>query len=136
MKRDSLPVAAVWAGVLLLGTACPALAQQADPGRLFFTPAQRAELEAARARTPATAAPGTPAATGETPASLRYDGLLMRSDGRTTRWVDGKPQRDGAGVSGLKPGQIRADGRVFEPYQVLRPRPSAPAAPGDKESTP
>jgi prepilin-type N-terminal cleavage/methylation domain-containing protein len=26
-------------------------------------------------------------------------------------------------VAGLKPGQIRADGRVYEPYQVLRPGP-------------
>jgi hypothetical protein len=26
-------------------------------------------------------------------------------------------------VAGLKPGQIRAGGKVYEPYQVLRPGP-------------
>jgi hypothetical protein len=31
----------------------------------------------------------------------------------------------------MKPGQIRADGKVYEPYQVLRP-----AAPANKESAP
>jgi hypothetical protein len=34
-------------------------------------------------------------------------------------------------VKGLKPGQIRADGKVYEPYQVLRP-----AAPDVKASEP
>jgi hypothetical protein len=72
---------------------------------------------------------------GDATAPLRYDGVLIRSDGKTTRWIDGKAQPDGAGVSGLKPGQIRADGKVYEPYQVLRPSPN-PAEPGTKDSAP
>jgi hypothetical protein len=36
-------------------------------------------------------------------------------------------------VAGLKPGQIRADGKVYEPYQVLRPGSAAPVA---EEPTP
>lgn len=91
----------------------------ADPGRLFYTPAQRAELEAARA--------GSVSPTDQAPESappLRFDGIVMRSDGRSTSWVNGQPRTGAASVEGLKPGQIRADGRVYEPYQVLRIAPN------------
>ncbi len=99
-----------------------------DPGRLFYTPAQRAQLEAARARDLSQPRGQNKTAAPAAPAPLRFDGMLIRSDGKTTRWIDGRPQLDGAAVSGLKPGQVRADGRVYEPYQVLRPTPAAPAA--------
>ena len=103
----------------------------ADPGRLFYTPEQRAQLEAARARNVTQVRQATPD-TGAPP-PIRYDGVVIRSDGKTTRWVDGQPLTGASGVSGLKPGQIRADGRVYEPYQVLRPNPAAPVA---EEPTP
>lgn len=86
----------------------------ADPGRLFYTPAQRAQLEAARAN-PVTATAKTAPGVAQ-----RFDGLVIRSDGASTSWVNGRALPDAAGVAGLKPGQIRADGRVYEPYQVLR----------------
>jgi hypothetical protein len=106
----------------------------ADPGRLFYTPAQRAQLEAARARNVTQASGASqPEASDSTPPPLRYDGVLIRSDGKSTRWVDGKPQVGASDVSGLKPGQIRADGKVYEPYQMLRPSPAVPVA---KEPTP
>lgn len=113
----------------MLGVAGESLA--ADPGRLFFTPEQRAQLEAARARNVTQIRQATPG-TGAPP-PIRYDGVLIRSDGKTTRWVDGQPQRDAAGVAGLKPGQIRADGHVYEPYQMLEPRPDPATV---KEPTP
>jgi hypothetical protein len=106
----------------------PALA--ADVGRLFYTPAQRAQLEAARTR-PAGApqpAASTPAAA---PAPVRFDGVVVRSDGPGTRWVNGRAEVGSGSVAGLKPGQVRADGRVYEPYQVLRPR--APAQDGPSQ---
>ena len=121
----------VWifsASLCLCGTG---FAAQDLSGRLFYTPEQRAQLEAARARNVTQVGRTAPGAGAPPP--IRYDGVLVRSDGKTTRWVDGKPQLDASGVAGLKPGQIRADGRVYEPYQVLRPNPAAPAA---KESTP
>ena len=121
---------------LCLGTVGTGVAAPADPGRLFFTPAQRAQLEAARARNVTPSGPGQQAASASTPAPLRYDGMVIRSDGRTTRWIDGKTQRDGSAVSGLKPGQVRANGKVYEPYQVLRPRPPRSAGPNMKESEP
>ena len=119
----------VWMLALWLGHIGISLA---DPGRLFFTPTQRAQLEAARVRNVTRLGP----VFDSSPAPLRYDGVVIRSDGKTTRWVDGKAQRDGSGVSGLKPGQIRANGKVYEPYQVLRPTPSTPTGPDMKESAP
>jgi hypothetical protein len=106
-------------------------AAQDVPGRLFYTPAQRTQLEAARARNVTQVRQATPDAGAPPP--IRYDGVVIRSDGNTTRWVDGQPHTGASGVAGLKPGQIRADGRVYEPYQVLRPNPAAPVA---EEPTP
>ena len=101
-----------------------------DPGRLFYTPEQRAQLEAARARN-VTQVRQTGPAVG--PAAVRFDGIVIRSDGTGTRWVNGQPQVDASGVAGLKPGQIRADSKVYEPYQVLSPTPAPAIA---KEPTP
>jgi hypothetical protein len=111
--------------VCLLALAGSGVSLAADPGRLFYTPAQRAQLEAARARNVTHVETRTPAFS--TP-PVRFDGVVIRSDGQGTAWVDGRPQTGTAGVPGLKPGQIRADDRVYEPYQVLRPGPVAPAA--------
>ena len=106
-----------------------------DSGRLFYSPAERAQLEQARTRPAATRAPGVGTSP---PATLRYDGMVIRSDGRGTHWVDGRAQADRAEAGGLKPGQTRADGKVFEPYQILRPAPASAVtpAPAAKEPTP
>ena len=127
----------LWILALCLGSAGTGMAAPADPGRLFFTPAQRAQLEDARARNVTPPGPGQQISSDSAPAPLRYDGVVIRSDGKTTRWIDGKAQRDGSAVSGLKPGQIRANGRVYEPYQALRPLSPQPATrPDMKESAP
>jgi hypothetical protein len=121
---------------LALCTAEASLAASAELGRLFYTPAQRAQLETARAQHPRSAAGSHPAqapGADNAPAPLRFDGQVIRSDGKSTRWVDGKAQVGTSGVAGLKPGQIRADGKVYEPYQILRSPP--PAAP-DKDTPP
>ncbi len=116
-------------GALALLALCGAgtsLAAPAELGRLFYTPSQRDQLERARAHN-VTQAARLPQPSS--PAPLRYDGVLIRSDGQTTHWVDGKAQVGSAGVRGLKPGQIRAGDKVYEPYQVLRPAPAAPVVP-------
>ncbi len=115
--------AALLVGLLASGQACAADTVVADPGRLFYTPAQRAQLEAARMYKGSPGSRGS--ADGDAP-PLRYDGVVIRSDGKTTRWINGRPQLDASGVAGMKPGQVRAGSKVYEPYQVLRP-----AAPKD-----
>lgn len=96
----------------------------ADPGRLFYTPAQRAQLEAARASNVTQARPAAPGVAYP----LRFDGMVIRSDGRSTSWINGQPRSGASGVAGLKPGQIRAGGKAYEPYQVLRPSPAGAIA--------
>lgn len=129
---------AAWLVPLMLLACDSGLAAPVDLGRLFYTPEQRAQLEAARIRSGvAPAAHGTVGAPDRASAAVRFDGLVIRSDGKTTSWVDGKPQPGPSAVPGLKPGQIRVDGKVYEPYQVLRP--VAPdASPGEpaEESPP
>jgi hypothetical protein len=111
------------------------LAAPVELERLFYTPAQRAQLEAARTHNVIQLAqPRMPG--GNAPPPVRYDGVVTRSDGKTTRWVDGKAEVGDSSVTGLKPGQIRANGKVYEPYQVLRPTPSSPIGPDVKESAP
>ena len=93
----------------------PAGAQEL--GRLFFTPEQRDALDARRkARVP-----DKPAAVAASP-TMRLDGYVKRSGGRSTVWVNGEstddasripPSSDGrvavqveGGRVGLKPGEI------------------------------
>lgn len=104
------------------------------PGRLFYTPQQRAQLQDARRRNQTVI---RPAAT-TVPAPVSFDGLVLRSDGATTHWINGRARRGAppASLRSLKPGQIRADHRVYEPYQVLRPADSASAIPHAQEATP
>lgn len=112
---------------LTLCAAQSSLAEPTELGRLFYTPAQRAQLEVTRARYPRATSgtrPNQAPGGSDTPAPLRFDGQVTRSDGQTTRWVDGKAQLGTSGVTGLKPGQIRADGKVYEPYQRVRPVPA------------
>jgi len=131
IRHGMVYACSVWIFSVSLCLCGSGFAATADPGRLFYTPAQRAQLEAARARN-VTQIRQTAPDTGAPP-PIRYDGVVIRSDGKTTRWVDGQPQTGASGVAGLRPGQIRADGRVYEPYEVLRPRPVSPVA---EEPTP
>jgi hypothetical protein len=83
MKRVLLAI------LLLNATAC--LAQEV--GRLFFTPEQRAALDARRrARVP-----DKPAAVVVASPTTRLDGFVKRSGGPSTVWVNGEPLTEGAG---------------------------------------
>jgi hypothetical protein len=73
---------------LLLGMACAASAGAAELGRLFFTPAQRADMDRKRLLNPKELAT-------EQPAPRRtVNGRIIRSDGKTTTWVNGIPDDD------------------------------------------
>ena len=81
--------------LLALLSAGPAAAQQL--GRLFFTPEQRAALDARRAAR----LPDKPAAVAESP-TTRVDGYVKRSSGKSTVWVDGEAMPDGLQLEGLR----------------------------------
>jgi len=101
------------AGVLLAAGATTAAAQEL--GRLFFTPQQRAELDARRkARVP-----GKPAAVVIEAPSTTLDGYVKRSHGNSTVWLNGKPVTEGAdtrraGVSPSRSDPSRASIEVSE----------------------
>jgi hypothetical protein len=97
------------AGALAL-PAAPAAAQQL--GRLFFTPEQRAALDARRrARVP-----DKPAAvpTVEQP-STRIDGAVRRSGGRSTVWVNGEPVPENSRADGAR---LQSRGRRADAVSV------------------
>jgi len=138
--------------VLLFAFALPAAHLHAQElGRLFFTPEQRAALDARRkARVP-----DKPAATTVVSPTTRLDGYVKRSQGPSTVWVNGDGQletspeapriganrRDDGRVSigvgesgarvGLKPGEVldRGTGEVRDVLGdgEIRVRPAAPA---------
>src|SRR3954469_24034695 len=67
-------------------------ARAQEIGRLFFTPEQRASLDARRkARVPDKPAAAAVAASP----TLRLDGYVKRSDGRSTVWVNGESLGEG-----------------------------------------
>lgn len=90
--RRLAPIALL-CGLLAAG---PAWAQQ-ELGRLFFTPEQRAALDARRAAR----LPDKPAAVAESP-TTRVDGYVKRSSGKSTVWVDGEAMPDGLQIEGLR----------------------------------
>lgn len=88
--------------MLILCCAVPALAQAQPPqlGRLFSSPEERAQLDAARSGTPpagaAEAAQAPPAAPPPPPPSppMELNGLVQRSSGRSTVWLNQAPQQE------------------------------------------
>ncbi len=90
-------------------------------GRLFFTPEQRLQLDTARAqrdrRLPITTdTAATPAqALPQSPEVVIYHGMVRRSDGKSTVWLNGKPINE---HNHLQPGHdvsvtgLRQDGTV------------------------
>ena len=80
-----------------------------DLGRLFFTPEQRAALDARRkARIP-----DKPAAVVVESPVTRLNGLVSRSGGKSTVWVNGEPVPEGTNPEGLRVRPRRSEsGRV------------------------
>lgn len=81
----------------------PAAAQQSDTlGRLFFSPEQRATLERQRQLN----LQQTETLEGDT---LTLDGIVRRSSGRSTVWVNGIAQHNGAMTTGVRVELGRSD---------------------------
>jgi hypothetical protein len=107
MKR----IAAILLGALLAFPLAGAQAQEL--GRLFFTPDQRAALDARRkARVP-----DKPAATPVTESPItRIDGAVRRQGGKSTVWVNGETIPEGA-----QPGGAPAAPKASGPGRVAIP---------------
>lgn len=91
----------------------PAPAQE-RLGRLFFTPAQRASLDVARSqRARAALAPDKSEEAAPVPQTITYGGLVRRSDGKTTVWINNQAvhDRESPGAAAIV-GRVRADGSV------------------------
>jgi hypothetical protein len=103
---------------IVVALAAPAAAADASLGRLFFTPSQRASLDVARSqRTKVTVATEATEATVDVaepvPQTITYGGMVRRSDGRTTVWINDRAihDRKPAGGSAMVH-QVRPDGAV------------------------
>lgn len=98
----------------LVGGTVPATAQE-PIGRLFFTPAQRSSLDVARIQR-ARATLSTERVSEEAAPvaqTITYDGMVRRSDGKSTVWINNRPVNDQEPVSGATlVGRVRADGSV------------------------
>lgn len=145
---------ALLAALLLL---LPFVSHAAEPlGRLFFTPEQRAQLDTLRTRkVVAVQTKDEPP-----PEIVTYSGIIRRSDGKTTVWVNnqalseadlrdqpaiaGRISRDGkillgAGKGGmqLKVGQSAEllSGRVAESYSAAQTAPAPASKPKPEPKT-
>lgn len=112
MMRRQLFLACLLAAAL---HASAGAAEPAEPlGRLFFTPAQRAALDAARAQR----ARGALATKSEeeaqpVPEVITYGGMIRRSDGRTTIWINNRALEEGAAGVAEITGRARPDGSLL-----------------------
>jgi hypothetical protein len=103
--------------LFFLGTA-----QAEDLGRLFFTPEQRAALDARRkARVP-----DRPAMTSVVSPTTRLDGYVKRSGGRSTVFVNGEALLEGTADAPVvdperRGGRVPVTGGEGRPRVELRP---------------
>ena len=107
--------------LLALALLFSASAAAQELGRLFFTPEQRRALDARRkARVP-----DRPAAAAVVSPTLRLDGYVKRSGGRSTVWVNGETTEDSrppAGGSDARVGVTVGESRSrveLKPGEVL-----------------
>lgn len=102
--------------VLLLAAAAPAGAETL--GRLFFTPEQRTTLESLRLAPAAASTPGTPSE------RVSVDGIIQRSSGPATVWINGVPRTvsPGSVVTSAKGGPAAVEVPVPEKDRRVRLR--------------
>jgi hypothetical protein len=86
-------------------------ASAAEVGRLFFTPAERAQLDVARTHKKAPPPPATQAAETAPPEVVTYGGIVRRSDGKALLWINNRLADESEALGALK-GRVRADGAV------------------------
>lgn len=101
--------------LVFVALSAPATAADSTVGRLFFTPSQRASLDVARSqRTRVTVATErTEELLQPAPQTITYGGMIRRSDGQTTVWLNNRrvdESRPAAGSTIVR--QVRPNGAV------------------------
>jgi len=109
MKCDSTKILAVFLIML------PSLAMAAEQtmGRLFFTPEQRARMDLARQQERSIKIETDQQENEPPAASITLNGVITRSDGKSTVWINNKEQigdKTGSGVA--VPGRGKPAGQV------------------------
>lgn len=91
-------------------------------GRLFYTPQQRVQIDARHSFEQATVEPGA--------SEVQLKGVVRRSDGKTTLWVNGaapetgNPGRQPGSATVALPDGSRAEMRVGDKWQAGETQPS------------
>ena len=99
--------------LLALLILAPGMACADSLGRLFYTPAQRTQLDVARSQRNPINVPETPTEAAPAPPALTYSGVVRRSDGKSTVWINNRAVRDGEALSGVAVlGRVRPDGGI------------------------
>ena len=100
-----------FATLLLLGIV--QIVQAADPapvGRIFFTPEQRAQLDTLRTQK----AVASQVRDEPIPENVTYNGIVRRSDGKTTVWVNNQAMTDAElRVKQSIVGRVDSNGRIL-----------------------
>lgn len=90
----------------------PGMAEQAM-GRLFFTPEQRARMDVARQQERSIKFEVEQEESAPPPSSLTLNGVITRSDGKTTLWINNRIQGDEeTGRDVAVPGRGKSAGQV------------------------
>jgi len=88
----------------------------AEPlGRIFFTPEQRARLDVARAQRARTTLATEKNSEDAAPSAqfITYGGMVRRSDGKSTVWINNQPVNDKGPAGGaILIGRVRPDGGI------------------------
>lgn len=100
--RQALLQACTLAISLLSGSPATAAAD-ADLGRLFSTPQHRSQLDDLRRRNIPIARPQQ----AQTDANIALQGIVRRSSGHSTVWINGKTQQDKAPLQSLDNSKAR-----------------------------
>ncbi len=100
--------------IALAAAIAPAAAADAPLGRLFFTSAQRSSLDTARSqRSRATLSAEKNEEAAPVPEVITYGGMVRRSDGKTTVWINNRAMHDNERPDGATlVGRVRPDGGV------------------------
>lgn len=82
-------------------------------GRLFFTPPQRASLDVARSQKSRTTLSAEKEEAAPVPEVVTYGGMVRRSDGKTTVWINNRAIHDKDAAAGRSMvNQVRPDGGI------------------------